>query len=234
MNDESPISFRILGFPIGMGFSFLFFMAFLGWVSRFDGSEILIWVALGTVAILLHELGHALVMRRFGLESTIRFWMLGGLAIPNDQEAAGKLSNGRWILVGLAGPGVGLVLGAIGLLVLVLLEPQGALRFTLVIWIFVNLGWGLFNLLPIAALDGGQILQHVTLGLFGNKARTLAALVGIAGSVAVALAAWVAGFGYVALIALIFGVANPDQYQALREALSPSRKLGSQEECAGC
>jgi len=73
-----------------------------------------IWVIFGTFAITVHELGHALAFRHYGLESSIRFWAMGGLAIPNDQEAAARLPDRQWLVVSLAGPGVGLVLGSIG------------------------------------------------------------------------------------------------------------------------
>jgi Zn-dependent protease len=236
LNDQSLISLRVLGFPVSMGISFPIFMAFLGWASRFDLAEIVIWVVLGTLAILVHELGHAVVMRRFGLESTIRFWMLGGLAVPVDQEAAAGLSNRRWIAIGLAGPAVGLVLGAIGLVLVAALDPHGPIRFTLVIWVFVNLGWGIFNLLPIAALDGGQILQHMTLGLLGERGQAVAALVAIAASAGVALLAYEAGFVYVAIIAVAFGMANPSLYRDLRDGLfrrHESRPIVKPEESAG-
>ena len=81
------IKFRILGFPITMSWVFPAFLLFLGYISDLSGTELAVWVVFGTFAILVHELGHAVAFRHYGLESSIAFWGLGGVTNPNDQEA---------------------------------------------------------------------------------------------------------------------------------------------------
>ena len=112
MGKSMAITIRVLGFPITMGWAFPAFLAFLGYISDLSGIELVVWVVFGTFAILVHELGHALAFRRYGLESSIAFWGLGGVTIPNDQGRAARLPDRQWLVVSLAGPGVGLVLGA--------------------------------------------------------------------------------------------------------------------------
>jgi Zn-dependent protease len=216
------VTFRVLGFPITIGFAFPVVMLALGYLTRLTGIELVVWLAFGTFAITAHELGHALVFRRYGLESSIRFWAMGGLAIPNDQEAAAALPDREWLLVSLAGPSVGLVLGAIGLALEGTVAGQGhEVRSAVAIWTFVNLGWGLFNLLPITGLDGGSAVTHAMRLAFGVRGGAIAIASSMVFSAVVAVFAFTHGLAFVGLIAVVFGLANPFQYRALAEALFP-------------
>ena len=216
------ITFRVFGFPITIGFAFPVVMLALGYISRLSGIELVIWVALGTFAITVHELGHALAFRHYGLESSIRFWAMGGLAIPNDQEAAAVLPDRQWLVVSLAGPGVGLVLGAIGLVLEGVVAGQSAdVRSAVGIWTFVNLGWGVFNLLPITGLDGGSAVMHVMMLAFGERGRAVAMAASMAFSAVVAVLAFANDLAFVGVIAIVFGLANPFQYRALLAAFFP-------------
>jgi stage IV sporulation protein FB len=223
-NNSTSLKFRLFGFPITIGLAFPLFLGALGWASNLTGALLIVWVVFGTVAILLHELGHALAFRRFGLESSIQFWFLGGLAFPNDQEAAARMPDGQMLLVALAGPAVGLVLGAVGLAAGSLLAGQShEIRDAAYIWVFVNLGWGIFNLLPIASLDGGRVLRHTLLIVLGERGRVLALAATIVAGAGVAALAIANGYVFVGLIAIVFGLANPYQYQELLDALMPGR-----------
>ncbi len=48
-----------------------------------QGILLLMWIAAVFVSILIHELGHALAMRRYGISSYIVLYHFGGLAIPD-------------------------------------------------------------------------------------------------------------------------------------------------------
>jgi stage IV sporulation protein FB len=218
------ITVRVLGFPITIGYAFPIAMVVLGYLSRLAGIDLVVWVIFGTLAITLHELGHAIVFRRFGLESSIQFWLLGGLAIPNDQQAAADLPDGEWLAVSLAGPAVGLVLGAIGLALQGVVVDQSAdVRSAVGIWTFVNLGWGIFNLLPITGLDGGSAVLHVMQLVFGDAGRAIALTGSIVFSAVVAVVAAENGYTFVAIIAVLFGLANPNQYKELFATFFPGR-----------
>ena len=93
MGRSTAMTIRVLGFPITIGVAFPLFMVILGYISRLEGIQLVIWVVFGTFAILVHELGHALAFRRYGLESSIQFWGLGGLTIPNDHIEMKKLDE---------------------------------------------------------------------------------------------------------------------------------------------
>src|ERR1051325_7446267 len=80
---------------------------------------ILIAIFVIFVSILVHELGHALMMRRFGRESHIVLYMMGGLAIEGSGSSfggfrsRGSRNTHEQVLISAAGPGAGFVLAAI-------------------------------------------------------------------------------------------------------------------------
>lgn len=100
-------------------------------------------------SVLLHELGHALTARRYGVQTRrIMLTPLGGVAqlesMPRDAKAE------FWIAI--AGPLVSFALAA-GAWAL-------SASFSLFILLaYINLALGLFNLLPVFPSDGGRILR---------------------------------------------------------------------------
>ncbi len=161
-------------------------MAFLFGFSLGDPAYILLWVAIVFISVLLHELGHALVMRKYGLSPSIVLYALGGgtaaepllwgtgrarVALHPLQEifivAAGPLSN--FLFAGL------IILGALiagGHTIwarwffvapwpYIVLPSQSAFVNSAVhMLLWVNLFWAMLNLAPVYPLDGGQIARH--------------------------------------------------------------------------
>jgi len=117
--------------------------------------------------VLLHELGHGVVARRFGLQVLdVTLWPLGGLTrmsrIPEDPKVEGWIS--------FAGPAVNLALGFAALI----FAPAGTLSDILrmqfvargttleniiALFALANLTLAGFNLLPAFPLDGGRLTR---------------------------------------------------------------------------
>lgn len=120
-------------------------------------------VAAFFVSILAHEFGHALVARRYGVETqSIDLWALGGVA-RLDREPPTPRADG---FIAGAGPLVSLVIGvgAFG--------GGLAIASNELVWVgFVNLALAVFNMLPGAPLDGGRVLRAVRWARTGNKYR---------------------------------------------------------------
>lgn len=135
----------------------------------------LLWIILSTgavfLSILVHELGHAWVIRRFGGYSQVTLHSFGGYATV---EGVRNLTWFRQVLISFAGPLAGFVLYGISLLVFWgsvrqgWVPPIGVILF-LHILMYINLWWSLLNLLPVYPLDGGQISRAVLLRLFGHR-----------------------------------------------------------------
>ena len=218
------LHFRVLGTPITVGPDIVIGLGVLGLLSRLWGIALAEWVALGFVALLLHELGHAMAYRRYGVKSSIRFFLLGGLTVPDDPDEASQLTHREMVLVPLAGPLVGLVLGAIMFgFWPVFHDAPSEVKTPMFIWAFVNLGWGIFNLMPIGSLDGGQILRNAAAGAVPGRGGVALGLAGsLVASVVVALVAVELHQPYVAFIAVVFGLADTSVYGQLRDAIFPA------------
>ncbi len=122
--------------------------------------------AVGVVAffgsVLVHELSHALVARRFGVSTEgIDLWLLGGHGPAGPGRA---VTEGRRARSRPPGPASSVVLGAVFIAAAVGLGALGIwpLAAAMVAWLgVVNLIIAVFNLLPGAPLDGGRILRAV-------------------------------------------------------------------------
>jgi Zn-dependent protease len=113
------------------------------------------------VSILLHEFGHALVARRYGVNTeSIDLWALGGVA-RLDRESPSARADG---MIAIAGPAVSFVLGVgtFGLAVALRSNTLGSIG-------LINLFLALFNMLPGAPLDGGRLLRAVRWSRTGNR-----------------------------------------------------------------
>jgi stage IV sporulation protein FB len=138
----------------------------------------LFWIAAAFVSLLLHELGHAAVVRAFGVPAEAVLGGLGGVT-----PALGSLEP-RWrrLLALLAGPMV--QLGVIALVwVLTLLPfPQtfaergwaAPIATAVAMFFWINYYWLLLNLLPLWPLDGGQFTGEIAEACLGRRGRTLA------------------------------------------------------------
>lgn len=167
MIDRTPydLRWRMFGIDVRVHPLFWVMSAVFCWELNEFGLQ---WLLLGMVciffSILLHEMGHVLAFRKFGIESEIVLWAFGGLAIPEGRERK------RWqrIVVSAAGPGIQLIFWGLLWLARPYLLP--ALPTDLLILkvfilyeflMYINLWWPILNLLPIWPLDGGQISREV-------------------------------------------------------------------------
>ena len=224
MGRSASVTFRVLGIPVTIGLSIVLGLVVLGVLSRFSDELLVEWVGLGIVALLLHELGHALAFRRYGVPASISFWALGGVTVPTDLDAATRLSDRQMLVVVLSGPFVGLMIGAVTVVAAAIFRDAArSIREPLFLWMFVNLGWGIFNLLPIASMDGGRALEYLGGAVFGRAGRAVGLALGLLASALIAVVA--AGFGLysVAFVAVVFGLLNPYPYRSLLNEIRPSR-----------
>jgi Zn-dependent protease len=183
------LNFRLFGFPVRIHPLFWLGAALLGASALHDGLHFLaIWIVVVFLSILVHELGHAVAFRRFGSDSRIVLWMFGGLAVPDSTVA------GRWrrVVVALAGPFAGFVLCALVYFTNEFNAWGGQrspleVRFLYRALFLVNLIWGIFNLLPIFPLDGGQVAKELCEARWRGRGLVAALKISIAAAGAVAI-----------------------------------------------
>ena len=175
-----------------------------------DGLEMVgMWLALLAAVmgcVVLHELGHALAARYFGIRTRdITLYPIGGVARLE------RLSEKpvEELLIALAGPAVNVGIAALLFPLVVLLSLPGgllafwstALGFFLVNLLVTNIVLVGFNLLPAFPMDGGRVLRAILAMPLGRlRATEIAAKVGIA--IAVLL---VAAFFFLGNTIPIFG-----------------------------
>ena len=145
-------------------------------------------------SILAHEFGHAMVARRYGVNTeSIDLWALGGVA-RLDRESPSPRADG---LIAVAGPAVSLLIGVAAF------GAGIALQSSVLVWVgFVNGVLAVFNMLPGAPLDGGRVLRAIRWSRTGNKYRAMRD----AGNAGRVLGWGLVGLGFVMMLNGQFGV----------------------------
>jgi Zn-dependent protease/CBS domain-containing protein len=188
---------RIFGVPVRFHFTFvilLIFLLFIGVGERQSGAMTALYVLALFASVLLHELGHTLVARKYGIRTTeIVMYPIGGVSRPE------RIPKGReefWIAI--SGPLVNALIAAVlfGWLatqhqfvpIELLRDPTDAnLAQRIATGNFLLF---VFNLLPAYPMDGGRVLRSL-LTLFkpeeeatriaANSGQALAAMLGLYG-----------------------------------------------------
>jgi Zn-dependent protease/CBS domain-containing protein len=222
--DHQPVRWtiplgRLLGIRIELHVTFLLFV---GWIALEQGllrgefAAALAAVALLLLVfacVLLHELGHAMAARRYGIQTRdIILLPIGGVArltrMPEKPQ--------QEIVVALAGPAVNVLIAALLALVLfgtgqpvALPTLRGGLVEAL---LFVNVWMVLFNLIPAFPMDGGRVLRAlIALRLPYARATRIAAGVGQGIAVVFGLVGLAAHLPMLLFVALFVFLAAADE-----------------------
>ena len=201
---------RLAGIPVRIEPTFLVVLVLLGLPQ--SPLRVATWVVIAAVSVLVHELGHAIAFRAYGIKPSIVLHGFGGLT-----SGSGELEPGQRIVTSLAGPLSALFLFGVPAL---LLERSGAVPagdlsviVRQVVW--VNVGWSLLNLAPVLPLDGGQVFRDVCDITTGGRGRRPAEIVSVVVAVGLGLWAFSQGLVLAALFAGWFAAINVNQ---LRQA----------------
>ncbi len=193
---------RVFGIELYVHWTFLFLPLYFATATLREGVPVAIFavaaILLVFACVVLHELGHALMARRFGISTRdITLYPIGGVARLE------RMSEKPWeeFCIAVAGPAVNVVI--VGLLWFAWIGRQetdgvgwgervaSVLRFSrallahpmwqqMLIWLFVvNGGLVLFNMLPAFPMDGGRVLRAgLTVFLGQLRATEVAAFLG--------------------------------------------------------
>jgi Zn-dependent protease len=238
---------RIAGFPVNANWSVLVILWLFTWslastlptiAAGYPPGSYWIAGACGATvllaSLLAHELAHAIVARRAGIQVLgVTLWIFGGVTRLGGQAKTPQTA----FRIAVAGPATSLVLAA------VFAGAGTGLRAAGVGHIVIGVAWwlaginallGVFNLLPGAPLDGGQVLRawlwrrhgdpmRAALGA-ARAGRTLAFVLIAFGLLEFLAGAMVAGVWLAFIGWFIFTAAHTDEASALtRNALAGVR-----------
>jgi Zn-dependent protease/CBS domain-containing protein len=191
MNRHTIPMGRVLGIPLELDYSWFLVFALLTWalaVGHYpaeykDWPASLYWImgavtaAMLFVSVVLHELGHSVMARRYKIPvRRITLFIFGGVS-QIEAEAA---TPGADFRIAVVGPLVSLALAGL----FTILQPAVAGASPLLALArylaYINLALALFNLIPGFPLDGGRGLRAIVWGLTGDfqRATRIAASVG--------------------------------------------------------
>jgi Zn-dependent protease len=206
----AALSFRIGKIPVQVAPWFFVVAVVLGPdLDHLNPAKIAAWVVIMLGSVLIHELGHAVMGIFFGLDPRIQLHGMGG---TTSWAKARPLSPGRRIAISLAGPAAGFALGGTAYLLRRALGDQvfpgefGAFVFGALLWI--NVGWGVLNLLPMLPLDGGNVLTAALNVFTAGRGERPARIVSIVCAVAAVGLALKSQWLWTALIATSFIASN--------------------------
>jgi Zn-dependent protease/predicted transcriptional regulator len=228
----------LLGFQIRFDLTWLILVALIIWslsagyfpaayadlpVSTYFWMGVLGAIGLFT-SIVLHELAHAVVGRRLGLEiHGITLFVFGGAAEMVEEPKSARTE----FLMAIAGPVASLALAGIFHVIALLLEKAGTpdpISGVIGYLAGINVILAVFNLLPAFPLDGGRVLRAALWawrGSMGWATRVAAAIGGAFGLLLVFLGIasvlWgdVVGGMWLFLIGLFIRAAASSSYQQL-------------------
>ncbi len=151
--------FTVMGFPVYVQWTFAIILAFF--VFQDFGQTLeenfvsLMWIPILFGSILVHELGHAIAIKKLGYGSSkILLWGMGGVCINT------RRSNSKdGMIISFAGPAAEFLL-AIPAIPLLFLDLPAAVDQVVSNFVFMNIAWAVINLVPIFPLDGGKIVVH--------------------------------------------------------------------------
>lgn len=233
---------RIAGIDVGFNWSLLVIFWLITWslaaarfpteIGGYSTGEY--WVAAAVTAVLffgsllLHELSHAIVARRAGVEvDGITLWLFGGVA-----RFRGEAMNARSELrIAAAGPAMSIAIGIVLLSSVSLLQTSGIspLFIGSIRWLgFINIVLAIFNLIPGFPLDGGRMLRAFIWGKRKDRVsatrtaaragRTFAYILIAIGIAEFAFAASLGGLWFVFLGWFLLGAAQAEETQTLVRA----------------
>lgn len=219
----SQPAFTLFGFPVHVRVGFFLFMVV---IVMANGAPFGVWLAVFMAALtLLHELGHAVAARAAGCRAEISLDFLVGYAAFVPSRPLRRWER-AWI--SFAGPGIQIFVSVIILLAMGVnvfgmnpLHPHfHGSDVKLALWIAGPL-IGIFNLLPILPLDGGNIVMAGLEAIVPRQARAAMLYASLALTIGGGLLLLRTSYGPWAVYAVIFPLMA--QIQMVR-ALNQSRR----------
>lgn len=215
---------RFAGIDVRIHVTFLLlpaYFGFLGWQEAGGRG------ALGEISfigglflcVLLHEFGHALAGRRYGIRTPdITLLPIGGVARMETIPEKPSME----LVIAVAGPAVNVAIAAVMALILIftggILEgPETTIRIQIHNLLMVNCGLVLFNMIPAFPMDGGRVLRALLAMKFTHLTATrVAARIGQVMACGFAVLGFVANPMLVLIALFVFNGAQEELQYAIQ------------------
>ena len=228
---------RIFGISIDLDYSWFLVIGLLTWILavsyypvEFKNWSVTEYWVMGAitavmlfVSVLIHELGHSVVAKHYGIPvPRITLFVFGGVSQIAEEPA----SAGQEFWIAVVGPAVSFALAALFWELEPLVSSSTPLLALAEYLALINLVLGIFNLIPGFPLDGGRVLRAIVWRVTGKyqRATAVAAVTGrFFGFFLIFLGVWQALFGnfinglWIAFIGWFLESAAGSQFQ--QEAL---------------
>ncbi len=187
----------------------IWLLAFQFFPTALPGSSRIMHIGMALVSaliffssIVLHELAHSVVAKRYGIPvSSITLFIFGGVA-HITREAARPANE---LLMAAAGPATSLALGAlfVGIWLLLGADLSSPVGLTIAFSGWMNIILGVFNMLPAFPMDGGRVFRSIIWYFTGSYSR------------ATSVAGWTGrGFSWMLITLGAFAIVGIDVYIA--------------------
>ena len=210
---QFDLRFRVGPIPVRVHPIFWVTGIFIVWSPYQNDPPMLLTAVLAVfLSVLVHELGHATMTRRFGWPSEIVLGAFGGYA------TTARTTTFRNLVVLFAGPCAGFLLAAVAFLCLIGFEEmsQRATQ-TLSFLVFINVAWSLLNLVPVLPMDGGQIAREILVWVNPHRGEQRAMLLSaVVGAVAAVAGHFLLGQTFLAILFGLFAYQNFSGWQMRR------------------
>lgn len=176
---------KIFGIELKLGYSWFIIFALITWglaavifPQTIPGMSVIAYIITGVVtsllffgSVLVHELMHSLVAKRYGLPvEGITLVVFGGVSQLSEEPESASVE----FKMAVAGPLSSIILGILflGIYFVARQFSLGPLISAPAFWLgYINVILGLFNLLPGFPLDGGRVLRSAVWHYTGNLKR---------------------------------------------------------------
>jgi tetratricopeptide (TPR) repeat protein len=166
------VRLQAFGVPVEIRADFVLMFGAFGLLRHGAIEPALVFLGMATLAVLVHEAGHAIGFSVSGDRPTVVLHAAGG------ETRGGHHGAARMVLITAAGPAAGLLLGLLVLLAGRVAPAEPAVRLALDDALFLTVGLSLINLVPIGHLDGNAILTGIVSIVTGRPAGLAGWLVG--------------------------------------------------------
>jgi Zn-dependent protease len=173
---------RLLGIPIGLDYSWFLVFVLMTWAlaasyypAEFTSWPVALYWVMGAVtaimlfvSVVLHELGHAVIARRYHIPvRSITLFLFGGVAELGGEPPSASAE----FRIAIAGPVVSFALAVLFGVFQPLVVGSAPLLALASYLASINGMLALFNLIPGFPLDGGRVFRAIVWGMTHNLRR---------------------------------------------------------------